>query len=455
MKTHKKLIHETIVYSVCGIILLSLIVSNVIAVSKTEKEAPTPEIPEFVKRQQKIRASVKEHLAYEAYEKRNAEITPWIKDDTSPKQGNAALLYYQAFILQPDLDWQASHKLEDVAWGKQQADKQVKTYMGHCLPAIEMAEIASRLPQCSWGIKYLQTHGYDKNFLSLSLYRLKTILMADAMILADEGHYRVALERCLTLRRFARQLSEDPKFINSANPEPAALRAIQHVLGMMTPDEEILIWFRGRLAIERGIELSFAEILQTEFKSYLNHVRTNPIPIIYMRNGLIENAENEQDKKNAQNLTDEQILSRALEPFPDFFDSIFRILDSEITYEHKCTRIQTLIDKLVEKEGTDPLVAHIIAFSGIETMIKYPSRHYPYYVGRQAHINGIKTAVEIYLLVAKTGQLPKTLPDGLPKDPFTGKDFIYEITDEGFAIRCQDEEFLRRKNKFLEFKVKK
>ena len=82
-------------------------------------------------------------------------------------------------------------------------------------------------------------------------------------------------------------------------------------------------------------------------------------------------------------------------------------------------------------------------------------RHYPFLIGHQAHTNGIKAAVEVYLTLAKTERLPEKLPDFLPKDPFTGRDFVYETTDEGFALRCQGEEFLRRKNRFLEFKVKK
>jgi len=63
--------------------------------------------------------------------------------------------------------------------------------------------------------------------------------------------------------------------------------------------------------------------------------------------------------------------------------------------------------------------------------------------------------VEVYLALANAGQLPEKLPDHLPKDPFTGRDFIYEITDEGFALRCQGKDFLNRKYRLLEFKIKK
>ena len=78
---------------------------------------------------------------------------------------------------------------------------------------------------------------------------------------------------------------------------------------------------------------------------------------------------------------------------------------------------------------------------------------YDFQVEQEAWINGIKTAVEVYLVLAKTGKLPEKLPDHLPKDPFTGKDFGYEITDEGFALRCAGEEFKKRKKSLLEFRV--
>ena len=65
----------------------------------------------------------------------------------------------------------------------------------------------------------------------------------------------------------------------------------------------------------------------------------------------------------------------------------------------------------------------------------------------------MRIAKGLYPAFAEAGQLPEELLDYLPKDPFTGRDFVYEKTDDGFALRCQGEEFLRRKNQFLEFKV--
>jgi hypothetical protein len=52
--------------------------------------------------------------------------------------------------------------------------------------------------------------------------------------------------------------------------------------------------------------------------------------------------------------------------------------------------------------------------------------------------NAFEAAVQIYLVKAVTGRVPERLPDGLPKDPLTGKDFIYKVTDEGFLLTRPD-----------------
>jgi len=64
-------------------------------------------------------------------------------------------------------------------------------------------------------------------------------------------------------------------------------------------------------------------------------------------------------------------------------------------------------------------------------------------------VNAIRTAIEIYLMKTETGQLPEMLPANLPKDPFSGQDFEYEATEEGFVFRCREKEI--GINKVLEY----
>ena len=386
-----------------------------------------------------------------AYEKRNAEITPWAEDGTPPNPGNAALLYYQAFLLRPEPNEAISNKIHEVAFGAE-PDRQVRIYLGSCLDVIEVVEIASRMQQCTWGVWVKPVLPPSRGALRREIYSIYDILLMDARTLAADGHYRVALERCLTALRIARHIREDPElYIFSLLFERYALRMVRYVLGVIPPDADILTWFRGQLGVVLGAPPSYAKRLQELVKAYLEDIRTYPTRRSMLTNLLVGLAEDEQAKESTRNLTDEQLLLRISRGLQSFLDSIFLILDSEIAYEQKLAYMQRIISKLTEADDTDPVIKGILIIINMKEMI---NRQYPAYVEHQAYINGVKAAVEVYLIVAKTGQLPEKLPDGLPKDPSTGRDFIYEITDEGFALRCQDEKFLSRQSEKLEFKIK-
>jgi hypothetical protein len=416
--------------------------------------ATKPGIPEIVKLQRHVRDAARDRRAYEAYEKRNAEIMPWNRDALTSNPDNAALLYYQAFLLRPEPNMAINEKIHDIFFNTE-PDRQVRTYLGHCLPMIQVTEIASRIPQCTWGILNGSGPEFSAKDLRSEVNYLWNVLLVDARTLASDGHYRVALERCLTIRRLARHLGEDSRLhLVARSPDFMALRTIQHVLGVMPLDMDTLTWFRGELAVSEGLPLSFAKMLKADIKSGLNHLRTYDPSLRYLKKVLMDMTEDEQAKDEVQNLTDEQFLSRIGEELTRFIDSILRILDSEMTFEQKRAQMQTLINKQMEANITDSVIKAII-MSGINFGIDEIDRQYPFLVGHAAHINGIKAAVEVYLVVAETGQLPEKLPDYLPKDPFTSRDFVYEITDKGFALLCQGEEFLRRKNQFLEFKFRR
>ena len=386
-----------------------------------------------------------------AYEKRNAEITPWAEDGTPPNPGNAALLYYQAFLLRPEPNEVISNKIHKVAFGAE-PDRQVRIYLGSCLDVIEVVEIASRMQQCTWGVWVKPVLPPSRGALRREIYSIYDILLMDARILAADGHYRVALERCLTALRIARHIREDPElYIFSLLFERYALRMVRYVLGVIPPDADILTWFRGQLGVVLGAPPSYAKRLQELVKAYLEDIRTYPTRRSMLTNLLVGLAEDEQAKESTRNLTDEQLLLRISRGLQSFLDSIFLILDSEIAYEQKRADMQRIISKLTEADDTDPVIKDILIITNMKGTI---NREYTSYVEHQAYINGIKAAVEVYLVVAKIGRLSETLPDGLPKDPSTGRDFIYEITDEGFALHCQDEKFLSRQSEKLEFKIK-
>lgn len=110
---------------------------------------------------------------------------------------------------------------------------------------------------------------------------------------------------------------------------------------------------------------------------------------------------------------------------------------------------------MTEDTAADPITKEIIHSFYIGGPI---ARFYQSQVEHIAYVNGTKAAVEVYLIAAKTGKLPEKLPDYLPKDPYTGRDFIYEKTDDGFVLHCQSDNFRGRKEymlRWLTFKVQK
>jgi hypothetical protein len=232
-----------------------------------------------------------------------------------------------------------------------------------------------------------------------------------------------------------------------------SLHTIKYVLGIMPPNIDILTWFRGQFAVVPGPCLSFAKILRAKVGVQLDAMRIDPDRLHGFRNAAIKKAKGEQAKESLRNLTDAQFRLRARDGLARFTNSILRILDSDRTSNQKLAQMDELVDEMMEDDATDPIVKGILA--GINMKGQINLAYTRQVVEHTARVNGTKAAVEVYLLRARTGKLPEKLPEHLPKDPFTAQDFKYEITDEGFVLRCEGNEFLFQKEISLEFKVHK
>ena len=97
-------------------------------------------------------------------------------------------------------------------------------------------------------------------------------------------------------------------------------------------------------------------------------------------------------------------------------------------YAEKYSQLKKLCDDF---DQDDP--ASRVAGAFVANMAKI----YTLRIRGDAHANAILAAVDLCLQRAETGKLPTALPTGLPKDPFSGKDFQYERTETGFTLRCQ------------------
>jgi hypothetical protein len=75
-------------------------------------------------------------------------------------------------------------------------------------------------------------------------------------------------------------------------------------------------------------------------------------------------------------------------------------------------------------------------------------------VGYQAAYRRLLAAIEILLIHAQSGQWPDALPEGLPWNPFTGEDFLYEKTEQGFSLDLNWKELSQGVKRRYEFKIR-
>ena len=126
-------------------------------------------------------------------------------------------------------------------------------------------------------------------------------------------------------------------------------------------------------------------------------------------------------------------LARARKKFDVFIDSAVRVMESDLPYRDKQARLEELEDDLDDSvERNEPVALLWFAPTAVATYHKFR-------VYDTVMFNCVKVAVEIRLVEVETGQLPAAIPDGLPRDPFSGKDFGYERTEDGFILRLDPE----------------
>jgi hypothetical protein len=188
--------------------------------------------------------------------------------------------------------------------------------------------------------------------------------------------------------------------------------------------------------------------METNRDIELQFMRTNPKRLELWRKQVRENTKHPNGKKDILNLTDEQALLRARQLYDKFLDSVNRTIGSDTPYTEKYAEIQKLRDELEQQPVSNPV---ILLRPCAEPVVSC----YMIYVRQVAHFNAVKAAIEIYLATAKTGRLPEILPDGLPKDPYSGQDFEYEKTADGFVLRCRVKDVYEGKVWQYEFKVRK
>ena len=348
-----------------------------------------------------------------------------------PDPDNAALLYYQAFLSLADRDEQTRTVLRDVARGDIDPNDTVRQYVQDCRQAIETVEMASTRRICDWGVPF--SRGIDVLMPQLSQARFLTfVLIADARLKAADGDYRGAFERCLMIEKFARHIGNDTtiSYLVSIAVRSAGRKCMQDVVALAADDAEVLGWLSRELATAEPWTVSLVGPMKIEVEVMAGLMQVNE------RRKLAE-AMTSPDKANAQEMTDfvatldAETLEQAERLYRDHVTSMLTVLNSSMPYTAICPELKRLADDF---DPNDP--ASRVAGAFMPAM----SRIYTLATRAQAQASAVEAGVLLCLRRDESGQLPASLPAGLPKDPFSGEDFEYERTDDGFVLRCRVKE---------------
>lgn len=358
-----------------------------------------------------------------------------------PDPDNAALLYYQGFLTLAQLSDEARDHIGDVARGEAPPDNQVREDVSKCAGAIEFAEAASKVPTCNWGVRYSQ--GFSALMPQMAQMRhLTFVLIADARILAADGQYKAAFQRCLMAETFARHVGDDTliSYLVSRSIRGVAYKCMQDVMGRAAGDAKLLQWLKGELAKSDAETLSPVRPLKMELDVVSDLMRIENVEklaqVLAGFGGKVSAAE-------IAKKADEKTLRRARQIYTERINSALTILSTSMSYDQAEAQLKQLAGNL---DSNDPSEATVQAF------IPALDKIFAQKVAIETHANAIHAAIEILLSRAGTGQLPDALPSGLPKDAFSGKDFEYAKTKDGFVLRCpgKDLDVYR-----YEFKIRK
>ena len=359
---------------------------------------------------------------------------------------NAALLYYQAFLLYENPDKAMDKMLTEFRNGKIKANEAIKKYIEKNRQMLNFLIAAADTANCDWGFDY--SKGFELMMPNLAQLRRATYLIeAEAKLLAEKGDYKMALERCLSMHKMALHAADRTlvSYLVAIAISARANGAIQSILKEIPEDSEILYRLK-----EQFIQIDDKFPLLKDCIVYEGQVCATTMQKEKVQ-AIMEISSDSvtSNPKMAERIlsADDDFFKRNRDYWFKSIDTYKTTLESGLPYPQTCVKLGELGQKIIQEAEENP--------DATLTSISLPAlgKIYDIAVRRKTHSNAVKTAIEIYIIKAETGKLPDALPAGLPGDLFSGKPFQYEKTKDGFVLRCQGKDLSKDKIYEYEFKV--
>ena len=348
---------------------------------------------------------------------------------------NAAVLYYRAFMLWEEPNSDVDKALGELWKGNIKPNEHMRRYVARNRNVIRYIVTAAEIRNCDWGLDF--SEGFSLAMPQLAKCRRAAYLLAaDAKVSAERGDYRTALERCITIQKMAAHIGEDVLicYLVGTAINEIADECIIDILSEMPENLETLAWLQSQMVDESSRPLSVEAALAKETELALREMRKIDVLLGQMSDGNQCDPNSGPGKKAGELLCriqqgDEALLEKSRENFISHMAAMRAAFKLPYPQAHEeLTRLAEKISKDAEKKP-EAILASIFcpAIAGVSSMR----------AESETLFNAVKTSIEIYITRAKTGKLPEKLPCGLPKDMFSGKDFLYEKTTEGFLLKCQ------------------
>jgi hypothetical protein len=343
---------------------------------------------------------------------------------------NAAVLYYKAFILKEEPSDALGKMLAAVGKGEAKPDDQVRQYVERNRRVIKYAVTAADISHCDWG--YDLSEGVSLRMPELAKCRqMAYVLAADARMLAEKGDYKEALKRCIAIHKMGIHAGNDTAIQVLVSNAICAManKCIMDILPHVSNSTETLEWLGAQLTdissrvpsmrTAIGNEAKFVSIKPTDRKELIEGVRDLGLP--------------KDDLNKAEQVLRQHDDNEFYVMATEYYQSILsRVqIDYDLPYPQAKQALEDLNKEIenVVKEKPEAVIARVV-FPIINRFVTIDTRD-------RTQFNAVLAGIDIYLVRVKTGKLPDELPAGLPKDLFSGKDFLYEKTGAGFTLTGQ------------------
>jgi len=363
---------------------------------------------------------------------------------------NAAILYYKAFMLLQESQNVPAEVMADFMDGKIKSNEQIREYLEYSQPAIRILDEASKIEKCQWALDH--SKGFDLPMPELSKARKAAfLLVTDAQKLTEDGNVKEAFSRCLTAHRMANHISGDDLLIS--NLVGIAIHAksdktIKNILSRTSNSSEMLTWLKDETFAVSQKQPSLKTVLKTESEIAAREMRREKLADI-----LHLDPDDEIWKKlPADSLEkvkqgDEVFFEAGRTYYKNFITTVQEILD--MPYLEAYRRMEELSEKAIKDASTNPgAVFAVILAPSLPKLLSLEVRY-------KTSVNALNCALGIYAHKAGTGELPDEIPADSPMDLFSGRNFEYKKTKDGFVLRCRGRDLFRDEIHEYEFKVQK